>query len=101
MKTALEILNQVEPNGELLDTDKAIEAMELYAEMKVKNLQQALVSGVICRAAFKGEITNEEYDAVIKYIKDMQMRDWVWTIAYTEGRGEKIYIDYVLEKHGI
>lgn len=45
MKTALEILNQVEPNGELLDTDQAVEAMELYAEMKVKNLQQALVSG--------------------------------------------------------
>ena len=56
---------------------------------------------VICRAAFKGEVTNEEYDAVIKYIKDMQMRDWVWMIAYTEGRGEKIYIDYVMEKHGI
>lgn len=45
MKTALEILNQVEPNGELLDTDQAIAAMELYAETKVKNLQQALVSG--------------------------------------------------------
>ena len=29
------------------------------------------------------------------------MRDWVWMIAYTEGRGEKIYIDYVMEKHGI
>ena len=45
MKTALEILNQVEPNGELIDTDQAIQAMELYAEMKVKNLQQALVNG--------------------------------------------------------
>lgn len=32
IKSALEILNQVEPNGELLDTDKAIEAMELYAK---------------------------------------------------------------------
>ena|SRR3990167_8182514 len=32
MKTALEILNLVEPNGELLDTDTAIEAMEKYAD---------------------------------------------------------------------
>lgn len=31
MKTALQILNQLEPNGELLDTDQAIEAMELFA----------------------------------------------------------------------
>jgi len=32
MKTALEILNQVEPNGELLDTEQAIRAMEAYAD---------------------------------------------------------------------
>lgn len=41
MRTALEILNQVEPNGELLDTDKAIEAMELYADQ----FRQPEVSG--------------------------------------------------------
>lgn len=31
MKTAEEILNKIEPNGELLDTTMAIEAMHLYA----------------------------------------------------------------------
>lgn len=31
MKTALEILNRVEPNGELLNTDTAIKAMKEYA----------------------------------------------------------------------
>jgi len=45
MKTALQILNQVEPNGELLDTTQAIEAMELYAEMKVKDFQKSLAIG--------------------------------------------------------
>jgi hypothetical protein len=56
---------------------------------------------VICRAAFKGEVTNEQYDIVMKYIKDMQERGWTWVIAYTEGRNENLYIDYVVEKHGI
>ena len=55
---------------------------------------------VICRAAFKGEVTNEQYDIVMKYINDMQTRGWVWTVAYTEGRDENLYIDYVVEKHG-
>ncbi len=40
MKTALEILNQVEPNGELLDTDQALEAMELYAVEYAKSLKE-------------------------------------------------------------
>lgn len=55
---------------------------------------------VICRAAFKGEVTNEQYDIVVKYIKDMQEIGWIWIIAYTEGRNENLYIDYVVEKHG-
>ena len=37
MKTALEILNRVEPNGELLDTETALRAMREYAaQFKVK-----------------------------------------------------------------
>ena len=37
---ALKILNQVEPNGELLDTDQALEAMELYAVEYAKSLKE-------------------------------------------------------------
>ena len=34
MKTALQILNEVEPNGELLSTELALRAMEIYANSK-------------------------------------------------------------------
>ena len=39
MKTALQILNQVEPNGELLNTEIAIRAMELYVEQQTAELK--------------------------------------------------------------
>ena len=66
--------------------------------MRNEALRQPLV---ICRATFKGIVTNDEYNSVMKYITDMQSRGWVWLVSYTEGRDENLYIDYVLEKHGI
>lgn len=39
MKSALEILNRVEPNGVLLDTETAIRAMEEYADQFKSELE--------------------------------------------------------------
>lgn len=67
IKTALEILNQVEPNGELLDTDKAIEAMEKYADQ----FRQSLISGSFGKFMkavdeFRNKFTQEELDEMFK-----------------------------------
>lgn len=42
MNAALKILNQIEPNGELLDTDKAIEAMGAYKDHVLKQVKEEI-----------------------------------------------------------
>jgi len=62
-KTALECVNEVEPNGELLTTDMAVAACEMYAQQFKKNNGEALIwldsiSALFPQAEFTLDISN-------------------------------------------
>ena len=64
-----------------------------------KESQSPLLGEVSCRSSFKGEVSNEEYDAIMIYIKGMQERGWIWIVDCIQARGENVYVDYELVKH--
>jgi|GEM_PF-2611407 len=50
IKTPIEIINIVEPNGELLTTEMAIEAMQLYASQSLPEaLEEAFKAAWLCK----------------------------------------------------
>lgn len=52
---------------------------------------------VMCSASFKGEMTQEHFYILLKYLDDMKLRGWVFeTHSRRNGRNNMLKIDYVL-----
>ncbi len=61
MKTAEEILNQVEPNGELLNTEKCVQAMKKYAKEAINELVKDYKTETFNAIRNGGELRSIDY----------------------------------------